>query len=192
MVMVTSKTGSSLQGEGYAQLRGRERPKIFASIYSYINPRVYYQQTSVLSADNFGNFYLGNETSYGDWDLILGSHIFHLAHSDIAIFKFKLLVFNNLKIDFSKLLVFNNLSDVLNTMQPKLEVEVVGVPNPNPSNNKKILLSNFEYNLLNKHAEYSDQHMGAVHLSLCNKDFFMCQTKLIKNNTSNKFFHFYK
>ena len=40
---------------------------------------------------------------------------------------------------------------------------------PNPSNTK-IYLSNFEYNLLNKHVEYSDQHMGAVHPSLCNKD----------------------
>ena len=27
--MVTSKTGNSLQGEGYAQLRGRAMPKIF-------------------------------------------------------------------------------------------------------------------------------------------------------------------
>ena len=134
MVMVTSETG-------YAQLKGREMPKIFASSYSYINQRINYQQTTVVSADNFGNFYLGNRLGYGDWDLILGSHIFHLAHSDIAVFKFKLLVFNNLTIDFSKLLVFNNLSDVVNTMQPKLEVEVVGVPNPkpnpNPSTNKK-------------------------------------------------------
>ena len=33
---------------------------------------------------------------------------------------------------------------------------------PNPSNTKKYL-SNFEFNLWNKHVEYSDQRMGAVH-----------------------------
>ena len=29
---------------------------------------------------------------------------------------------------------------------------------------------NFEYNLLDKHVEYSDQHMGAAHPSLSNID----------------------
>ena len=38
---------------------------------------------------------------------------------------------------------------------------------PNPS--KKYLI-NFEYNLLNKHVEYSDMHMGAEHPILGNKD----------------------
>ena len=47
-------------------------------------------------------------------------------------------------------------------MQPNFE-------GSNPSNTKKYL-SNFEYNLLNSHVEYSDQHMGAVHPSLSNID----------------------
>ena len=34
----------------------------------------------------------------------------------------------------------------------------------------KIYLSNFEYKILNKHVDYSDQHWGAVHPILCNKD----------------------
>ena len=37
---------------------------------------------------------------------------------------------------------------------------------PNP----ETFLNNFEYNLLNKHVEYSDQHMGAGHSILSNKD----------------------
>ena len=51
--------------------------------------------------------------------------------------------------------------------------EESGEPNPNPSNTK-IYLSNCEYNLLNKHVEYSDQQMDAVHPILCNKDFIFC------------------
>ena len=46
-----------------------------------------------------------------------------------------------------------------------------GSPTPQIHTYIKIYLSNFEYNLLNKHVEYSDQHMAAVHPSLCNKDF---------------------
>ena len=53
-------------------------------------------------------------------------------------------------------------------MQPNFEKS--GGPNqPNPPN-KKIYLSNFEYNLLNKHVEYSDQRMGVVHPGLSNID----------------------
>ena len=37
--------------------------------------------------------------------------------------------------------------------------------------NTKIYPSNFEYNLSNKHVEYSDKHMGAVHPGLSNMDF---------------------
>ena len=51
-------------------------------------------------------------------------------------------------------------------VQPNFEMP--GGPNPK---NTKIYLSNFEYNLLNKHVEYSDQHTGAVHPSLCNQRF---------------------
>ena len=36
--------------------------------------------------------------------------------------------------------------------------------------NKKIILNNFEYILLSKHVEYSDQHMGAEHPRLCSRD----------------------
>ena len=43
-----------------------------------------------------------------------------------------------------------------------------GGPN---SSNTKIYLSNFEYNLLNRHVEYSDQKMGARHSIWCDKDF---------------------
>ena len=63
-----------------------------------------------------------------------------------------------------KELLFNNLSDV-NTMQPN--PEVVGIP----STNKNIFLSRMEHKTLNKPVEYSNQHMGAVHPSLCYKDF---------------------
>ena len=43
---------------------------------------------------------------------------------------------------------------------------------PNHTTSKKIFifLSNIEYNLLNKHVEYSDQKMGAGQLILGNKD----------------------
>ena len=44
-----------------------------APIHSYKNPQIYYQQTSELSADNFGNFYLGNRMCNSNSDLILGS-----------------------------------------------------------------------------------------------------------------------
>ena len=42
---------------------------------------------------------------------------------------------------------------------------------PNSTTNNKIFLSNFEYNLVNKHVEYSDQHVGARHTIWCDKDF---------------------
>ena len=50
-------------------------------------------------------------------------------------------------------------------VQPNYE----GAGYPNPSTNKKINLSNFEYKILDKHSEYSDQHLGAVHPFLCKK-----------------------
>ena len=50
--------------------------QIIVPIHSTINPRIYYQQISELSTDNFGNFYLGNRTGYGNSDLILRSLLF--------------------------------------------------------------------------------------------------------------------
>ena len=48
-------------------------------------------------------------------------------------------------------------------------IQQIGIPNPPPTN-KKIYLSNMENKTPNKHVEYSDQHFGAVHPILCNKD----------------------
>ena len=49
---------------------------------------------------------------------------------------------------------------------------------PNFPTNKKIFLSSFEYNLLNKHVEHFDQQLGAGHSLLGNKD-----VKIMKNCT---------
>ena len=50
-------------------------------------------------------------------------------------------------------------------MQPNYEVSGGAQPHQ-----QKIYLSNIEYAILNKHIEYSDQHLGAVHSLLFNKD----------------------
>ena len=69
---------------------------------------------------------------------------------------------------------FKNLSTencLQNLVQPNFEKP--GGLNP-PITNKKmyfIFFLNIEYNLLNKHVEYSDQHMDARHPMWCNKDF---------------------
>ena len=62
-------------------------------------------------------------------------------------------------------LLFNNLFDNLPSVLPNSEES----GEPNPSNTKKYL-SNIEYNLFDKHVEYSDQHMGAEHSIFGNKD----------------------
>ena len=50
-------------------------------------------------------------------------------------------------------------------MQPNFEKP----GGPNLPTNQKLFLSNFEDNLLYKHVEYSDQHVGAR--IWCDKDF---------------------
>ena len=63
-------------------------------------------------------------------------------------------------------------------MLPNSESESV---EPNQDKKMKIYQSKFEYFLLDKHVEYSDQHMGAVHPSQYNKD-----VKLMKDCCKGK------
>ena len=53
-------------------------------------------------------------------------------------------------------------------MQMQKPVQMAVLPNLN-STITKIYLGNFEYNLVNKHVEYSDQHMGARQSIFSNK-----------------------
>ena len=57
-------------------------------------------------------------------------------------------------------------------MQPNFEKP----GGPNLHNNQKIYLSNFD--LLNKHVEYSDQHVGARHSIWFDKDFKFMKIKI--------------
>ena len=73
------------------------------------------------------------------------------------------------------------------TVQPNFEM--LGGPNPPPPHHhhqQKIFLNNFEYNLVRKHVEHSDQQMGARHPMLCNKDVEYSLCRLLEVNNMNR------
>ena len=64
---------------------------------------------------------------------------------------------------------FNNRSSLANNFLMNLPYSPTLKCQGSPTLQKKYL-SNIKYNLLNKHVEYSDMHMGAEHPILGNKD----------------------
>ena len=81
------------------------------------------------------------------------------------IFKFKQNYFFN---DYFFIMFLKNERQCQCQCSPTLKIQ--GSPTPTHVI-KKLYLRNFEYKILNKHVEYSDQHMGAVHPGLSNIDF---------------------
>ena len=96
----------------------------------------------------FSNFFLTNETRYINSDFNLGSSSF-----------FNKLAITNISQSHFNIAILKNLAVQPNHEKPG---------GPNPPTNKKIILSSFEYDLLNKHV---DQQMGAVHPVLSGMDF---------------------
>ena len=122
--------------------------------HDHKSPHPYYQ----LKIKKFENLYLANETRSIDLDVNLGSVVF--------LFFF----FNNPAQSLEKYIAniqsqspeINHLFDCLFVCLENLAVQ----PNsekpgsPNSPTNKKIILSSFEYDLLNKHVTSYDKQMG--------------------------------
>ena len=133
--------------------------QIIAPAHSYKNPRIYYQCYRIweeIRKDSvdifFDNFYSASQTSYDDSKLNLRS-------------PFNLRTCFNFSFSFSLEICLENCLENL-AVQPNHEKP----GGPNFPTNKKIFLSSFEYNFLNKHVKHLDQQMGARHYLLGNKD----------------------
>ena len=146
-----------------------------APSHSYKNPRIYYQ-TWKDGSDNslgnsLGNFYLASRAWYEDSDLNssslykLGSFKLNFeVHFETTVFDYNDCLFVCLFVCLENLAV-----------QPNSEKP----GSPNSPTNKKIFLSSFKYDLLNKHVKSSDQQMGGApsdwssgaHLYLSGADF---------------------
>ena len=141
--------------------------KLKAPIYSLEssdkNPVIHHQTF-------FGNFYFDPCGSNVELDLILIS-------SNCPSYIKKTAVFSNLHfhlqsfVNFTRIFFRNCLENCFNIIsEDAMQPNHGGVGVPNPPVTKKIFLSNFEYDLVNKQVEYSDQHMGAGQPILSNKD----------------------
>ena len=128
-----------------------------------------------------GNFYLGNETRYINLDHISvpASTSFNNLFQSLenSIFFHKIVRESNFyffaednfsaKLDFILIISANYFSN-----EYEIKINLAVQPNfegTNPSF-KKTYLSNTEYKKWNRHLEYSDQQVGAVHSILGNKD----------------------
>ena len=143
--------------------------QINAPIYSYKkdqrNPHPYYRNGNEKENPLHFIFYLVNETSYDNLEPI------SLSSSLLKFFSTSF--FNQLFLnEYFQYLQTNCLFVCLVPNSENLAVQ----PNPeksgspNPPTNKKIILSSFEYDLLNKHVKCSDLQMGAVHSILSGMD----------------------
>ena len=127
---------------------------------TFKNAPIYYQTWIDRFGISFENSYLANETRYIDSDVNFNS----TCNSNTS---FTSSNNNNLFQTTNYFLQTNYffLVDCLFVCLENLAVQ----PNsekpgsPNSPTNKKIFLSSFKYDLLNKHVKSSDQQMGAVH-----------------------------
>ena len=156
--------------------------QINAPIHSYKTSQIYYQRPKIWQkriGNFFGNFFLGPVTRYVDSDTNLRSSFFNKIYSKVII-PWHILSFNNLffqSLENNLFCLFDCLFVCLENLAVQPNSENLAVqPNhekpggPNFPTNKKIFLSSFEYNFLNKHVEHLDQQMGAGHYLLGNKD----------------------
>ena len=120
-------------------------------IYSYENdknPVIDYKfKINEYENERFGDFYLGSKRSYDNSDPISSSSKCNL-------------ILGVSESEFPQSLGNPNYFNYFNATNLAVQPNFEKPGGPNTPTNKKIFLSNPEYNLLNKHVKYSDQHIG--------------------------------
>ena len=131
-----------------------------APTHSYKNPIIYYTLGSNANYNRSSRLCLDSciesdlnlvPTSFNNLFQENNRKFLEILVLNFNINNFPFFEFNNFP--FSE---FNDLSETNNTVQPNFEKP----GGPNPPTNKKIILSSFEYDLLNKHVKCSDLQMG--------------------------------
>ena len=138
--------------------------------HDHKSPHPYYQ----LKIKKFENLYLANETRYIDLDVNLGSVVFFFFFFNNPARSLEKYIIQSPEINhLSSFSLKTNLFDCLFVCLENLAVQpnsenLAVQPNsekpgsPNSPTNKKIILSSFEYDLLNKHVTSYDQQMGGA------------------------------